>query len=390
VQGYRTHISALLEAPETIWSHAFHHQISDAARHVLLSFNTFGGWTDTVDLEPAFIALHRHNAARYHHQIQAGDFHRALQELEGAFLSYSKRHASYLNPSVRDFVASVITNERETAEDLVNSAVRFKQVVNLWELAAARPDSQLRTVLTTNTDLLCRSLSRLLDGPSMRWEKMSDGTLRGYPIDMSYEGKMGFLAKVAALHKSTQLAKMASQLTETLVGEWEQRVIDFGPVLRLLTTIAENRWFLDNGGREIYRKLLKGVLDALAFARADDWLDLLVFPAKALEWSHADENQLKMALRRYEQNGARDERYDCTTVDELMGLRGSLDKLRNEYGLDLKYQIELLDEDIAEREEGSPNLKEGSGYWQDRTPARHDVVTDDEVREMFRTLREGI
>jgi hypothetical protein len=390
VQGYRAHVSALLEAPESIWAHAFHHQISDAARDVLLSFNTFGGWTDTVDLEPAFIALHRHNAARYNRRIRAGDFHRALQELEDAFLSYSKRHASYLNPSVRDFVAAVITNERETAEDLVNSAVRFKQVVNLWELAAARPDSELRTVLTTNTDLLCRSLSRLLEGPSMRWEKMSDGTRRGYPIDVSCEGKIAFLAEMAAVPNSTRLAMMASQLTNALVAVWEQRVIDFGPVLRLLAAIAENRWFLDHGGREIYQSLLKEVLDALAFARADDWLDLLAFPAKALKWSDADENQLKMALRQYEQNGARDERYDYTTVDELMAFRNSLDKLRNEYGLDLKHQIELLDEDIAEREEGSPNLKEGSGYWQDRTPARHDVVTDDEVREMFRTLRDGI
>ena len=389
-QSYKTHVSALLEASEAIWAHAFHHQISDAARNVLLSFNTFGGWTDTVDLEPAFIALHRYNAAKYHHRIRAGDFHRALQELEGAFLSYSKRHASYLNPSVRDFVASVITNERETAEDLVNSAARFKQVVNLWELAAARPGSELWAVLTTNTDLLCRSLSRLIEGPSMRWEKMLDGTRRGYPIDMSYEGKVGFLAKTAAVHKSTRLAAMASQLMETLVSGWDHQVVDFGPVLRLLAAIAENRWFLDHGGREVYQRLLKGVLDALSFARADDWLELLAFPAKALEWSNADESRLAMALRLYEQNGARDERYDCTTVDELTGLRESLDKLRNEYGLDLEYQIELLDGNIAEREEGSRNLEEGSGYWRDRTPVRHDLVTDDEVREMFWTLREGI
>lgn len=389
-QDYRTHVSALLQAPESIWAHAFHHQISDAARNVLLCFNTFGGWTDTVDLEPAFIALHRHNAAKYHHRIRAGDFHRALQELEGAFLSYSKGYASYLNPSVREFVASVIANERETVEDLVNSAVRFKQVVNLWELAAARPDSELRAVLTTNTDLLCRSLSRLVEGPSIRWEKMPDGTLRGHPIDMSYEGKVGFLAEVAAVQKSTQLATMASHLTETLVAGWDKRVVDFGPVLRLLATIAKNRWFLDHDGREVYQKLLKGVLDALDFARADDWLDLLAFPAKALEWSNTDQNQLEMALRHYEHNGARDERYDCTTVDEMMGLRESLDKLRNEYGLDLEYEIDMLDEEIAEREEGSRNLEEGSGYWRELTPVQHDLVTDDEVREMFRTLREGI
>lgn len=63
---------------------------------------------NTDDLEPVFIALHRYSAARYNHQIRPGDFRRALQELDGAFLSYNRGHASYLNPSVRDFVASVI------------------------------------------------------------------------------------------------------------------------------------------------------------------------------------------------------------------------------------------------------------------------------------------
>lgn len=390
VPDYRTHVSTLLESPETIWAYAFYHQISDAARHVLLSFNTLGGWTDTVDIEPAFIALHRHNAAKYHHQIRAGDFRRALQELDGAFLSYSKRYASYLNPSVRDFVASVITNERETAEDLINSAARFEQIVNLWELGAARPGSELRTVLTTDADLLCRSLSRLLKGPPMRWEKQPNGSLTGYPIDTSYEGRVGFLAEVAAVHESCKLAEMASQVADTLVGGWEKEVVEFGPVLRLLVKITENCWFLDHGGREVYQRLLKGVLDALDFARADDWLDILAFPSKALEWSDIDEQQLTMGVRQYEQEGARDERYDCTTLDELAGLRESLDKLRKEYSLALDRQINLLDEDIAEREEESQDLEEGSGYGRGWIPVKHDLVTDDEVREMFSTLREGI
>jgi hypothetical protein len=168
--------------------------------------------------------------------------------LDGAFLSYDKGYASYLNPSVREFVGSVITNEREIAEDLLGSAARFKQVVKLWELAAARPSSELRSILTTNADLLCRALSRLLEGPSMRWEKMPDGSHRGYGIDMSYEGKVGFLAEIAAVHRSTRLAAMAFQLAEKLVSEWEWQGVNFGPALRLLAAISENRWFLDHGG----------------------------------------------------------------------------------------------------------------------------------------------
>ena len=55
--AYQTHISALLESPESIWAHAFCTQISNAARHVLLCFYTLGEWSDIVDLEPAFFRI---------------------------------------------------------------------------------------------------------------------------------------------------------------------------------------------------------------------------------------------------------------------------------------------------------------------------------------------
>lgn len=217
---------------------------------------------------------------------------------------------------------------------------------------------------------------------------MRDGTRRGYPIDIDYEAKIGFLAEVAAAHESTQLSAMACQAADTLLASWDRQVVDFGPVLGLLAAVARNAWFCANGGRDIYRKLLNGVLDGLAFARADDWLDLLAFPEKAMEWSETDESRLSAGLRHYEQRGIDDERGDCTCLDELTGLRESLDKLSKEYGLELKYVIDRLEEDIAEREAQPRDLDEGSGFPQNRPPVPHQVVTDEEVREMFRTLRE--
>ncbi len=151
--SYRAHISGLLTSPETIWSHAFDNQISGAARHALLALYTVGQWAETVDLEPAFVALRRHCAAKYNERTVAGEFRRALHELDGAFFSYSSNHASFLNPSIREFVASVIAGDRDTAEDLLASAIRFKQVVALWELAQAHPENALATVLKAEHDL---------------------------------------------------------------------------------------------------------------------------------------------------------------------------------------------------------------------------------------------
>jgi hypothetical protein len=193
--AYQAHISALLESPEAIWDHAFRNQLSDAARHVLLCLYTLGEWgSDIVNIEPAFISLHRYSAAKYNVRIAAGDFRRSLQELDGAFLSYRSGHAEYLNPSIREFVASVISDDRDIGEDLLNTSIRFKQVVNLWKLSTGRRNSTLSTLVTANIDLLGNAACRLLYGPSIRWEKMRDGSQRGYYIDMSDEERIRFLA----------------------------------------------------------------------------------------------------------------------------------------------------------------------------------------------------
>jgi hypothetical protein len=62
VAAYQQHVTRLLESPDSIWAHAFNHQISDTARHVLISFYTLGSWVETKKIEPAFLALHRHTA----------------------------------------------------------------------------------------------------------------------------------------------------------------------------------------------------------------------------------------------------------------------------------------------------------------------------------------
>ncbi|MFA6958483.1 MAG: hypothetical protein WC538_21660 [Thermoanaerobaculia bacterium] len=388
VEGYRTHVLSLLTSPEGIWDHAFRSQISNAARHVLLSFNTVGEWTAITDLEPAFIALHRLCAAKYNERIGPGDFRRALQELDGGFLTCNATQLSYLNPSVREFVASVILDERETAEDLINSAVRFKQLVNIWKLARTRPGSEL-WALTLNTELLGRALLRVLDGPSTRWEKSVRGGLVGYPIDSSLEIRLAFLADVAAILESRQLAEMALRVADNLTREWEHEVVDFTSVLRLLGSIGKNRWFLEHGGEDVYRNLRLGLLDGLEFARADDWLDLLAVPPNVLEWDDAEELRLQTALRVFEVKGARDERSDCSTLDELSSLRDSFARLCNEYGLDLRTQVGQLDEDITEREEQAENRDNSDEYLRERAVVRPAVFTEDDVREMFRTLSEG-
>ena len=384
--SYRKYVSDLLESPDTIWSYAFRNEISEAARHVLLSLGTTGTWTDLIDLQPAFMSLHRYRATQYHRSISPDDFHASLRELDGAFLTYSSGHAMFLNPSVLDFVASVIASDRQTAEDLIISAVRFQQIERLWRLAAARPNSALDLLLKSDETLLYSAFSRLLYGPSTRWETRPDGQVIGRLVDFGDENKIGFLIEVADVHRSQRFLQLASRLTDSLVASWTGQVVSFSTVLRLLETLGSNSWSLAHGSRAMYDKLLDGLLAGLRFALADDWLVLLAFTPKALEWSAANESSLRTALAEYQAQGIRDERLDCTSVDEKTQLRNSLDELNKQFGLDFGRTIERLDEDIAEEEDEEESPSVDSWTPSRGTKVESRPVTDEDVCDLFGTL----
>lgn len=397
-EGYRAHISELLKSPETIWSHAFHNQISSPARQALLALYTAGEWVETGDLEPAFIALRRYCAAKYNERTIAGDFRRALQELDGAFLSYSSGHAFFLNPSIREFVASVIARDRDTAEDLIASASRFKQVVALWKLAQAHPENALATVLKAEQDLLFDVLSRLLPGPSLRWERVRDGSLRGHYIDMGVEARIGFIIEVAAAHQSSRLAELAVKASERLAASWCHNVPEFQAVRHLFETIGENTWFLSRGGHEIYRTLLDDLMNKLSLATATDWLAMIEFPNAALNWTEIHQDYFRKTLKAYCASGVKDEISNCTTLDEMSDLKDSLETLVKKYELDLGSAIRKLDEEIKERQEREEReeLEEPThdddqpSFRRGRSITYQEMMSDDDVSQMFNTLRNTV
>jgi hypothetical protein len=386
--GYRKYISQLLKSPNEIWTHAFSKQISQAARDVLLGFYTLGEWVSISDLEPVFRSLHQHRATRYNQPIAPGDFRNALQELDGAFLSYSSGHGSYLNPSIREFIAGIISGDRDTAEDLVSSSVRIKQVVNLWELSKAQPESQLSAVISESTVGFVKLLSRLLRGPSIRWEKTRHGELRGYPIDFGDESRIGFLADLAEDLQSRELLALMRQASSELVAGWNQTVPDFTGILRLLAQLGKNTWVMGSGGRDTYHRLVQELLEHLTFATASDWIELVKLPEAALDWTAGQQSILDKELKEYCENGVKDDRYNRNEPDDMSELRDSLGSLGEKIGYNFSYHIQRLEENIAEKEEPEP-LDEGEGIPRNATAAREEVFTDDDARQMFSTLASG-
>jgi hypothetical protein len=128
------------------------------------------------------------------------------------------------------------------------------------------------------------------------------------------------------------------------------------------------------------------MLNRLTFATASQWIDLLELPSSAMDWNDVDQSHLDLGLKEYCENGVGDERRDCGDSDELKGLRKSLIELGHTVKYDFSYEIERLDEDIAEREEEPESLDEGREIPSSTMAGSTDFITDNDVRQMFSTL----
>lgn len=101
-----------LDNPSDIWDHAFKNQLSDSARHLLIILVTLPYEIAHSDLKVAFDAFHTFQCVSYGIPRSANDFHRALKELDGTFISSRKIDGNllfkYQNPSIRDYMKNVV------------------------------------------------------------------------------------------------------------------------------------------------------------------------------------------------------------------------------------------------------------------------------------------
>jgi hypothetical protein len=111
----------------------------------------------------------------------------------------------------------------------------------------------------------------------------------------------------------------------------------------------------------MYRGLLDGILQNLRFARATDWVAILPFVEKPRFWNDADKATVRNAFSEYRDEGVTDERYDCTTFDEIGGLVDDLTSLQK-FGVDFSQAIDRLNQDIAEREMAVASPTRESGF----------------------------
>ncbi len=98
-----------LKNPSRLWDNAFRTHIDDKCRHLLFAMffcSEYGVERDK--LRQAYDPLHTALCARYSIAHDPKDFEEAIRTLEGGFINIGGRSISFINPSVRDYMAEYL------------------------------------------------------------------------------------------------------------------------------------------------------------------------------------------------------------------------------------------------------------------------------------------
>lgn len=102
-------------------------------------------------------------------------------------------HIDFANPSIHDFVDNVLRSSRGFTEDILESAIRFSQICQLFVLARERQSPALTGCVTNEPALLLAALERVLYEPHLRWTKKAGGGAVGTFLDTYPETRLQLL-----------------------------------------------------------------------------------------------------------------------------------------------------------------------------------------------------
>jgi DNA polymerase III delta prime subunit len=337
-----------LDHPRALWEHAFDHQLSDKAQHLLMT-----AWTVPAvgirDLERAFDGYRTSICTEYSISRSPNDFRHALKELEQAFLSVSMEGVEggiegqvvrFLHPSVIDFLEYRLGSLPREMRRLADSAVAFEQIERLWVLARS---SKAYGELEEN---LWAASSRLFASSNVLLVKTLSGsalTARYLPRGRSREGRLRVLIR----HCPSTRPEVCEGILEEHGRAYFERLKDgdrpeASGIRSLMEEVVQRGLNIGVGTEEMHRIVKDALLTDCLNTAEVECLAYLASEDPAL-FSSADCERLEAELHSFVEWHVSDEsdKEELDRADEALSRLGAL----------LKVPVEGTRELIAERRE---------------------------------------
>jgi hypothetical protein len=173
-KGYVVRMTDVLDHPSQLWRTAFEHHLRVEQQLVVVTLATLPARTAVGDLQVAHHALCQRLAV----PCTSSLFRSALATLEGTFIAIehveNRPSARFHNPSITEFVLDWLAEDRQTVAALIESAVFFDQLRQIYTQAAetvggrgsAAPRTGLHSLVSSMRGTFVDGVSRTLGGPS--------------------------------------------------------------------------------------------------------------------------------------------------------------------------------------------------------------------------------
>jgi len=387
-ETYQKHIIDIMDDPTAIWRHAFENQISIAAKYILLAQYTIGPRASIHEIQQAWNGLFDFASRKYNFSRSANDFKNALKELTGSFITIDGRNITFLNPSVRDYIASTLSSSEDYVKDILGSISRIKQIQSLYDLSDSVNFNHIREWIIDEASTLARLILPLVNHKYYRWHRARDRESEIEYFELGIRQQINLIVDLTEHSKSHDLIRILEAAVDIAVNKWKDISFDVPDAMSFIYRITQSNWVMENGGEIIVARLEKLVLAAIPDCRSEDWLAILDSQAEGVLVSEHNRKIVSDGFQKYLEEGLDEERYDCSDAGDFASMIENLESLQARHDIDLTSAIEKLNDRLAERERDEEEL-ERSGSTDVPTVQNAPTppsATNDELQQMFMSL----
>ena len=381
---YRREFVDSLNNPARIWDQAFRHQISEAARHILLTLTTLPHETRLEDLEVAFRAFYNYRRNRFGFSTTAHDWDNAMKELDGNFITTQRIGknivVSFHSPSVRDFMEQFLATSDSDVKDLIDGACFYEQYKSLWNGVKERRYPGIDRARVH----FIHSLESNLQFPSafVVQKASSDGEITGVQVlSPSRESRADFFLYVVDELQVANKQPLIDSVLDPLEERWKRGTANRQDLMRLLKRLTESGVEHDEASFVAARQCFLTFTEELDHYRAA----ISFRDAYRAAVTSADWDTLSARFREFAREYT-DECYE-DDPDHLREIAADLKYVGGELGVDVDRLTEELcgraEEIETERAENDPFEDYDEDWHRPREPV-------EDVHSMFDSLRNDL
>ncbi|TCV46102.1 restriction endonuclease [Agrobacterium tumefaciens] len=379
---YQAFVLSLLDNPAQIWLHAYNEQLSDASRSMLLALHSMGGTGINDAVLRSFHSLNERRSQKYNYSRRANDQLRSMRELTDAFVGSTGTSMHYINPSVGDLMNHVIREQPENGIDIVASAIRFRELKTVIDLAQGTEGKSLCDSLIVNLDRLIENIAAAAAGD----------VYVGSPdnlacVDIDHDDRLSCLARFADQSRNARLLPIIDQLIDNVVGRVSRGYNSIEEAADLVDLFNDLRWdeVKDRGG--ISDRLREAMFSAAEDGASASGLRRLVEHVTDgnLTLNDSQNARLEAARDRFFKDNFSTEISECTSSTAYSELEDAVRTIGSYFDEDVSWEVQKLNEASAEFE---ANEERRADSMEDDWKERHYAVrnANEQISEMFASL----